>query len=132
MRRMHISIGIGVAQVYLPHPSEWHPGHRAALPMIRTALRDGAIRAGPADLRGLDSAIRVRARSGHYLGNDGQAAAVRCYRSQLKSFRYDPAGAGPKLLSWPPGRPMPLRRGLRVLQRVIVSEGKLASIVMNK
>src|SRR5712664_142297 len=25
--------------IYLPHPGEWHPDHRAALPVLRSALR---------------------------------------------------------------------------------------------
>jgi LmbE family N-acetylglucosaminyl deacetylase len=31
--------------IYLPHPSDWHPDHQAAWPIIRTALKRSGLRA---------------------------------------------------------------------------------------
>src|SRR5580765_151238 len=30
--------------IYLPHPAEWHPDHRASLPVVRAALRRTGLR----------------------------------------------------------------------------------------
>lgn len=30
--------------IYLTHPAEWHPDHKAALPIVRAAFRDGGFR----------------------------------------------------------------------------------------
>src|SRR5712692_9058211 len=30
--------------IYLPHPDEWHPDHKAALPVVRAALKGNKIR----------------------------------------------------------------------------------------
>jgi LmbE family N-acetylglucosaminyl deacetylase len=84
------------AVVYLPHPEEDHPDHQAALPLVRAALarvcegRLPELRAyevwtplarydWPEDV----SAVMVR-----------KLRAVRCYRSQLRLFRYDRAVQG--------------------------------------
>lgn len=81
--------------IYLPHAGEWHPDHRAALPVVRTALRASA---GPAPtlltyevwtplseydhVEDITSTMRSKVR------------AVRCYRSQLQDFHYDRAVHG--------------------------------------
>jgi len=81
--------------IYLPHAGEWHPDHRAALPVVRTALRAGE---GPAPtlltyeiwtplseydlVEDITSAMASKVR------------AVRCYRSQLEDFHYDRAVHG--------------------------------------
>jgi LmbE family N-acetylglucosaminyl deacetylase len=31
--------------IYLPHPSDWHPDHQAAWPILRTALKRSSLRA---------------------------------------------------------------------------------------
>jgi len=31
--------------IYLPHPSDWHPDHQAAWPIVRTALKRSGLRA---------------------------------------------------------------------------------------
>ena len=81
--------------VYVPHEEEWHPDHRAALPILERALA-GDQRATVA-LRRYEvwtplatcdhledvSATMVR-----------KLRAVRCYASQLASFRYDRAVRG--------------------------------------
>jgi LmbE family N-acetylglucosaminyl deacetylase len=83
--------------VYLPHPDEAHPDHRAALPLVRRALRqldDGG--AAPA-LRGYEVWSPLTA---HGWAEDitrhmaRKLRAVRCYRSQLADFRYDRAVRG--------------------------------------
>jgi LmbE family N-acetylglucosaminyl deacetylase len=81
--------------IYLPHDREWHPDHRAALAVVRAALRDSGIPA-PAlrtyeiwtplsehdDVKDITSVMARKLR------------AVRCYRSQLAGFRYDRAVRG--------------------------------------
>ncbi|MEE8507785.1 MAG: PIG-L deacetylase family protein [Myxococcota bacterium] len=83
--------------VYLPHPEEAHPDHRACLSIVRRALDQLADGEGPAELRlyevwspmasygwpeDISSFMRRKLR------------AVRCYRSQLDVFRYDRAVHG--------------------------------------
>jgi LmbE family N-acetylglucosaminyl deacetylase len=83
--------------LYLPHPGESHPDHAAALAIVRAAL--AALRPRPRlpELRGYEvwtplarydwvedvSAVMAR-----------KLRAVRCYRSQLRLFRYDAAVRG--------------------------------------
>lgn len=81
--------------IYLPHASEWHPDHRATLPVLRRALQAGAVPAptlltyevwtplSEYDLvEDITSAMQSKVR------------AVRCYRSQLDDFHYDRAVYG--------------------------------------
>jgi LmbE family N-acetylglucosaminyl deacetylase len=80
--------------IYLPHGEEWHPDHRAALPIVTRALRNTGIKPTLfayevwTPLREYDhvediSAVMERKRR-----------AVRRYRSQLSGFRYDRAAQG--------------------------------------
>jgi LmbE family N-acetylglucosaminyl deacetylase len=76
--------------VYLPHPDEWHPDHRAALPIAQAAL--ALQRQAEPDLR----AYEVWTPLGEHdqvedisAVMDRKLQAVRCYRSQLGHFRFD-------------------------------------------
>jgi LmbE family N-acetylglucosaminyl deacetylase len=81
--------------IYVPHPAEWHPDHKTAIAVLRSAL-EGASSA-TADVRAfevwtplsafdhVEDITPVMAR---------KLAAVRCYRSQLSGFRYDRAVRG--------------------------------------
>jgi LmbE family N-acetylglucosaminyl deacetylase len=83
--------------IYLPHPGESHPDHAAALPIVRAALAPSAARARLPELQCYEvwspltrpdwvedvSAVMPR-----------KLRAVRCYRSQLRLFRYDHAVRG--------------------------------------
>jgi LmbE family N-acetylglucosaminyl deacetylase len=83
--------------VYLPHPGEAHPDHATALPILRAALAALPPEAELPELRGYEvwsplphhdwvedvSAVMAR-----------KLRAVRCYRSQLRVFRYDAAVRG--------------------------------------
>jgi N-acetylglucosamine malate deacetylase 1 len=81
--------------VYLPHAGEWHPDHRAALPVVQTALRADA---GPAPT--LLTYEVWTPLSEYDLVEDitssmtSKVRAVRCYRSQLQDFHYDRAVQG--------------------------------------
>src|SRR5262249_31711014 len=80
---------------YLPHPDEWHPDHKAALPILH-ALSASVPGFAPhalgyevwtplpeaPDLKNISPVIIRKMR------------AVRCYPSQLQSFRYDRAIRG--------------------------------------
>ena len=80
------------ATVYLPHPGEWHPDHKAALPIVRQAL-DGR---RPA-LRGYEVWTPLAEWSEVVDVSsvmDAKLEAIRCYRSQLEQFRYDDAARG--------------------------------------
>jgi N-acetylglucosamine malate deacetylase 1 len=79
--------------VYLPHPCDGHPDHRAALAVVRAAVCGGpgpALRAYevwtplPAfdHVEDVSSVMRRKLR------------AVRCYQSQVGPFRYDRAVRG--------------------------------------
>jgi LmbE family N-acetylglucosaminyl deacetylase len=78
--------------IYVPHGREWHPDHRAALPILRTALGGRKL----PDTRVLtyevwtplteyDHAVDVTEVMPRKL------RAIRCHQSQLGSFRYDQA-----------------------------------------
>jgi N-acetylglucosamine malate deacetylase 1 len=77
-------------RVYLPHEAEWHPDHKASMPVVRNALRGSAIPA-PSLLT-----YEVWTPLAEY--DDGQditlvmrrkLQAVRCHRSQVAQLRYD-------------------------------------------
>jgi LmbE family N-acetylglucosaminyl deacetylase len=81
--------------IYLPHASEWHPDHQAALPIVLEALR-GTVPMCPklrayevwtplAERDNVEDITPVMTR---------KIRAVRCYRSQLRAFRYDRAVRG--------------------------------------
>lgn len=81
--------------IYLPHPREWHPDHRAALLILRTALRGS--KSPPAELRGYEVWTPL---AGHDQVEDISSVmprklrALRAHRSQLKEFDYARAMLG--------------------------------------
>jgi LmbE family N-acetylglucosaminyl deacetylase len=83
--------------IYLPHPEDGHPDHAAALPLVRAALAE-AFPGGPLpELRGYEvwSPMTAYGWAEDVTGVMRQKLrAVRCYRSQLATFRYDRAVRG--------------------------------------
>jgi LmbE family N-acetylglucosaminyl deacetylase len=87
--------------IYLPHPGEAHPDHQAALPLVRKALASFRVEGG--DSRFLPE-LRVyevwSPMTNHGWAEDispfmrRKLRAVRCYQSQLDTFRYDRAVRG--------------------------------------
>jgi N-acetylglucosamine malate deacetylase 1 len=81
-------------RIYLPHPDEWHPDHKLALALTRRALE--GVSCEPSllmyevwtPLSVYDHLVDVSAVMAQKL------RAIRCYRSQLKAFRYDRAIRG--------------------------------------
>jgi len=80
--------------VYVPHPTEWHPDHQAALPIVRAALPDGndpplglayEVWTPLAAYDHVEDITPVMRR---------KLQAVRRYRSQIGHFRYDRAVFG--------------------------------------
>lgn len=81
--------------IYLPHPGEWHPDHRASLPIVESAVRDAGIQRPAiwtyevwtpvAEYDRVEDISPVITR---------KLKAVRCYTSQLSGFRYDRAVRG--------------------------------------
>ena len=81
--------------IYLPHPGEWHPDHKAALPVVRAALEGSGV--DRVILRGYEvwtplsefdhvediTAVMPR-----------KLRAVRAHRSQLKEFDHERAVRG--------------------------------------
>ena len=81
--------------LYLPHPGEWHPDHRAVLPIVRTALKQAGDM--PLELR----AYEVWTPLSEYDRAEDitsvmrrKLRAVACYASQTRQFRYDRAVRG--------------------------------------
>src|SRR6516225_4474115 len=81
--------------IYLPHGGEWHPDHRAALAVVRAALRASGLPAPElltyevwTPLSEYDQVTDITPVMARKL------RAVRCYRSQLAGFRYDRAVRG--------------------------------------
>src|SRR5207248_4439454 len=78
--------------IYLPHPGEAHPDHAAALPIVRAAVRH-VFREHPApELRAYEVWTPMQAFDwaeaiSRFMARKLQA--VRRYRSQLGTFRYD-------------------------------------------
>ncbi len=75
--------------VYLPHPLEWHPDHKAALPILRAAFRGSHIQM-PA-LRGYE--VWTPITEPHHVEDISKTMArklraVRSHRSQLGEFDY--------------------------------------------
>jgi LmbE family N-acetylglucosaminyl deacetylase len=83
--------------IYLPHPGEAHPDHEAVLPMIRLALTRLPAGVARPELRGYEIWSPMT-RFGWVEDisevMDRKLQAVRCYRSQLRLFRYDIAIRG--------------------------------------
>jgi LmbE family N-acetylglucosaminyl deacetylase len=83
--------------IYLPHPDEAHPDHQAALPLVCAAL---ACLDGRPALPEL-GAYEVWSPMGRHDWVEDisgfmarKLRAIRCYRSQLRTFRYDQAVRG--------------------------------------
>ncbi len=83
------------ALVYAPHAAEWHPDHRAALPILLRALAPDA--AAVTEVRTYEVWTPL-AEYAH--AHDVTAVmarklrALRCHASQLREFRYDRAVRG--------------------------------------
>jgi len=83
------------ALIYLPHPGDDHPDHRACLPIIRAARR---IVPGPhCELRGYE--VWTPLPVWHLCNDigltmDRKLAAIAAYTSQLAQYRYDRAAVG--------------------------------------
>jgi LmbE family N-acetylglucosaminyl deacetylase len=81
--------------IYLPHPQEWHPDHRACLPVVRRALESSDL---PIPTLLTYEVWTPLAQHDH--GEDiasvmrRKLKAIRCYRSQLDQLRYDRAVRG--------------------------------------
>lgn len=77
-------------RIYLPHPDEWHPDHKAALPIVRaTGYR--------AELYAYEIwTPLIRAEELQDIGPvlAEKLRAIRCYKSQLATHRYDRAARG--------------------------------------
>jgi N-acetylglucosamine malate deacetylase 1 len=81
--------------VYVPHPLEWHPDHRAAGTVAQLAARDCGspmpefltyeVWTPLPVYEGVEDITAVM---------DRKLSAIRCYRSQLGHFRYDRAVEG--------------------------------------
>ena len=79
------------SRIYLPHPDESHPDHRASLPIVRAAMRASAQQpelfayeiwtplTRAEELEDITGVLAAKLR------------AIRCYRSQLTTHRYDRA-----------------------------------------
>jgi N-acetylglucosamine malate deacetylase 1 len=81
--------------VYLPHPAEDHPDHRAALPIVHMALE--MARVPKPELRGFEvwtplAAFDVVEDIGAVVST--KLSAVRAHASQLHEYRYDLAVLG--------------------------------------
>lgn len=81
--------------LYAPHPGETHPDHRASVPIVRAALSLAPLPAPElrtyeiwTPLAKYEEVEDITETMAHKL------RAVRCYRSQLASFRYDRAVRG--------------------------------------
>jgi len=81
--------------IYTPHEAEWHPDHRAALPILRFALRGW--RGALPDLRTYEVWTPMAAHD-HVedisLAMPRKLKALRAHRSQLNDFDYDRAVRG--------------------------------------
>jgi LmbE family N-acetylglucosaminyl deacetylase len=82
--------------IYLPHPHEWHPDHRAAWPMLKTALSKAGLKKTPmlrsyevwTPLASADDVQNITAVMPRKL------RALRAHRSQLGEFDYVAAVKG--------------------------------------
>jgi N-acetylglucosamine malate deacetylase 1 len=77
------------ALIYLPHPQEWHPDHKAALPILSAALRRSGLRSP--ELRGYEVWTPLAEHT--HVEDISSVMAVKmkslkAYASQLKEFDY--------------------------------------------
>lgn len=81
--------------IYLPHPLEWHPDHKAAFPVLQSAFGGGPIE--PPELR-LYEVWTPLAEYDHVEDITAvmprKLEAVRCYASQIGELHYDRAVEG--------------------------------------
>ena len=82
------------ARIYLPHPEDNHPDHRAALPALRVALRETGMKAELFAYEVWTPLARAEEIEDITAAMPAKLRAVRCYASQLASFRYDRAVRG--------------------------------------
>lgn len=72
--------------IYLPHEGEWHPDHKAATPIVRSALGRSTI-----PLRGYEIWSPITTYDHHENITSvmtQKLRAMRCHRSQMKQFPY--------------------------------------------
>lgn len=81
--------------IYLPHNAEWHPDHRAVLEIVRSALCAGTTPAPNlltyeiwTPLSTYNHVVDISTTM------ECKLDAIRCYSSQLATFRYDSAILG--------------------------------------
>lgn len=82
------------ARIYLPHPEDAHPDHRCTLPVVRAALREAALSAELWAYEIWSPLVRAEEIADITAAMPAKLRAVRCYGSQLASFRYDRAVRG--------------------------------------
>jgi N-acetylglucosamine malate deacetylase 1 len=75
--------------IYLPHPAEWHPDHKAALCILYAASGKGGL--GQTELRGYE--VWTPITEPDHVEDISQVMskkirALRCHRSQLEEFDY--------------------------------------------
>jgi len=81
--------------IYFPHPREWHPDHRAAFPIVQSALGASETLAPALLSYEVWTPLQEHDRVENITSTMKQKRrAVRCYRSQLEAFRYDRAILG--------------------------------------
>lgn len=81
--------------IYLPHAQEWHPDHRAALPIVRVALRHSQC----ADAKITTYEIWTPMAAHDHVEDitpvlRRKVRAICCHRSQVAQLRYDRAARG--------------------------------------
>lgn len=81
--------------IYLPHPGEWHPDHKAALPIVRDALRGSGIK--KVELRGYE--IWTPMAEPHKVEDitdvlTRKLRAIRAHKSQVAQIDYAQAIQG--------------------------------------
>lgn len=80
--------------VYTPHDAEWHPDHRVALGVTRTALRRAGLRPELRCYEFWTPMTTVELVMDITAVMPAKVAAVRCYRSQLEQTDYERAVVG--------------------------------------
>lgn len=81
-------------RIYLPHPEDGHPDHRAAFPAVCRALRASAMTAEIFAYEVWTPLARAEEMEDITAAMHAKLRAIRCYRSQLAAFRYDRAARG--------------------------------------
>jgi len=78
--------------IYVPHPGEWHPDHRATFSMLAAALPSA-----PPEIRCYEvwTPLAVHSEVEDITSTIAhKLRAIRCYQSQLATFRYDRSARG--------------------------------------